>query len=128
MRGDDVPSTEGSSRGSMCEDAHPFCCTNLCVNECKCDSMNVKQTPKTEISRRELNKEKQLTDNIDKISSSPGNDSVNQLKSNQPSEQEEMTKNDKGQNDGMNQATDQSIAPRYSLRGGKRYPSVEEKM
>ena len=31
------------------------------------------------------------------------------------------------QDDGLNQATDQSSAPRYSLRGGKRYPSVEEK-
>lgn len=32
------------------------------------------------------------------------------------------------QDDGQIQATDQSSAPRYSLRGGKRYPSVEEKM
>ena len=89
--------------------------------------MNVKQTPKKKISQRELNKEKQLTDNIDKISSSSGNDSGNQLKSNQPFEEEEMTNDDKGQNDVMNQATNQSNAPRYSFRGGKRYSSVEEK-
>ena len=45
MRGGTPPPfAEGSSEGSMCEDAQPMCNVNMCETECERENVNVKQT------------------------------------------------------------------------------------